>query len=336
MRISAKEPDMAKTGIENIVNNPDQYPIITSSADDANMDFPGTSATDSWPNNTVYDATQGSNYRRIKMCATLVDTMEAYSDPRLGLWAAKVSIPLVVDDNLPDGTDEIIDGKRYLSQDIADEYYAANGVPLDTDPNYVGMPPSWSIAPYIYNLNPYPAQAAYNPHVSWLNDRYQNASGPLLKSRMMTATEVHFILAEAALKGWNVGNAEDHYNAAIQASFEAWGVGGAYDDYMAGKAAFNGTLEEIMIQKWISSWSAAAESWFDYRRTGLPALKAGPTAKRQALPLRFYYMINEIDLNPDNTDIAIENLVPTQYSDPDGNNSAWSKSWLLQGTGEPW
>ena len=337
MRISSKEPDVAQAGIEKIINNPDQYPIITSSADDATMDYPGVSSVDSWPDNTVYDATNGSNYRRIKMCATLVDTMEYFNDPRLGLWAAKVEIPLVVDATLPDGTDKIVDGKRYLSQDIADEYLASNGFPLDTDPDYVGILPSVGpIAPYSYNLNPYPAQAAFNPHVSWLNARYEDASGRLLKSRMMTAAEVHFILAEAALKGWSVGSAEAHYNAAIKASFEAWGIPEDYDDYMAGKAKFNGTLDQLITQKWIASWTAAAESWFDYRRTGFPALKAGMTAKRQALPLRFYYMINEIDLNPVNTETAIQNLQTTQFSGADEGNSAWSKTWLLQGTGEPW
>ena len=43
MRISAKKADVAKAGIEKIVANPSQYPIITSESDDAAMAFPGTS-----------------------------------------------------------------------------------------------------------------------------------------------------------------------------------------------------------------------------------------------------------------------------------------------------
>ncbi|MCK4989201.1 MAG: SusD/RagB family nutrient-binding outer membrane lipoprotein, partial [Bacteroidales bacterium] len=158
---------------------------------------------------------------------------------------------------------------------------------------------------------------------------------PLLLSRMMSASEVHFILSEAALKGWDSGDAETHYNAGVQQSLNAWGVGDYYGDYIAG-APFAG-LEEIMEQKWIASWTAAAEAWFDYRRTGLPALQTGETAKRQALPLRFYYhWDDEITLNPVNAEAAIELLETTSFAAPDSKNSAWSKMWVLQGTGKPY
>jgi len=158
----------------------------------------------------------------------------------------------------------------------------------------------------------------------------------LLQMRMMSASEVHFILSEAALKGWGSGDAETHYNAGVQQSLNAWGVGDFYSDYIAG-APYAG-LEEIIEQKWIASWSAAAESWFDYKRTGLPDLQTGESAKRQALPLRFYYHFDsEISLNPENADAAIQKLEPTEYKGDDvSNNSAWSKTWLLQGTGKPY
>ena len=98
----------------------------------------------------------------------------------------------------------------------------------------------------------------------------------------------------------------------------------------------NGTLEQIIEQKWIASWTAATEAWFDYRRTGLPALKAGPAGKRSELPVRFYYMTNELLLNEQSAQGALEKLEITNYSQADGENSAWSKSWVVQGTGKPW
>ena len=33
---------------------------------------------------------------------------------------------------------------------------------------------------------------------------------------------------------------------------------------------------------------------------------------------------------------AIKKLEASTYNGPDGSNSSWSKSWLLQGTGKPW
>ena len=132
-----------------------------------------------------------------------MESLQEKADPRLSVWANKVQIPLVVDANLPAGTDEIVDGVRYLSPDEVGD------TPVDTDPEYVGLPTSYSQLPSEYNMNPTPGQTSQNPHVSFLNDIYKAPTGPLLKARLLSAAEVHFILAEAALKGWNVGDAKD-------------------------------------------------------------------------------------------------------------------------------
>ena len=154
--------------------------------------------------------------------------------------------------------------------------------------------------------------------------------------RLMSASEVHFILSEAALYGWGPGTPEGHYNAGIQQSMNAWGVGISAGDYIT-EAPYS-DLASIIEQKWIASWSATAESWFDYRRTGLPDFQTGESAKREALPLRFYYHFdNEITLNRENAEEAISRLEPTAFKGSDvSNNSAWSKMWLLQGTGKPY
>lgn len=330
MRLSAKQPDIAKAGIEKIVANAAQYPIITSNAEDATMGFPGNSEADSWPANTVIDAS-GSNYRRIKMCATLVERLQTLKDPRLGIWANKVEIPLVVDPKQPAGTDKIVDGKRILSPD------KVGAALIDTDPEYVGLPPSFSALPSAYNLNPTPGQTSFNPHVSFLNNIYKAAKGPLLRARLISAAEVNFILAEAALKGWAAGVAKDRYEAGVKASMQTWTVGDKYDAYIATPGvAFDNTLKQIIEQKWIASWTAATEAWFDFRRTGLPALKAGPAAKREVLPLRFYYMQDELRINKANAESAVSKLEVTSFSQADKGNSPWSKQWLVQGTGKPW
>ena len=144
-------------------------------------------------------------------------------------------------------------------------------------------------------------------------------------------------MAEAALKGWAVGDAKAHYEAGVKASFDTWGVTGGYAAYVAGKdVAYNGTQKQIIEQKWISSWTAAAEAWFDYRRTGLPELFTGPASIRTVLPVRYYYMLDERNLNKANAEAALVKLETTKYSEADGKNSPWSKPWVLQGTGKPW
>ncbi len=333
MRLSAKEPGIAEEGIRKITSDPDMYPLITKASEDANISFIGSSPSDSWPSNTFFDKDPSGNYMRTKMCATLVDALQDLNDPRLGVWANKIEIPLVLVPGT--GVDEIVNGERHISQDVVDDYETNWNLSVDYDPEYVGIPPSVFAAPQ-YNLNPNLEQGVYNPHASQLNDIYKETAGPLLLMRIISSAEVNFILSEAALYGWATGSPENYYAEGIRQSLRAWGVGSKFDDYITG-APYSG-LESIIEQKWIASWTAAAEAWFDYRRTGLPDLQTGESAKREALPLRFYYHYDsEITLNPENAAAAIDKLEPTEFKGSDvSNNSAWSKIWLLQGTGKPY
>lgn len=333
MRLSVKESAYAEEGIKKITSDSGKYPLITTSGDDANIGYIGAAAGDSWPTNTVYDVSPSGSYMRLKLCSTLVETLQQLTDPRLAVWANKIEIPFVLVSGT--GVDRVVNGKREISQDVADAYLATNGVSIDFDQEYVGIPPGCKIA-QIYNKKPDAGQGTYNPHVSQLNDIYKAAKGDLLQMRLISAAEVNFILAEAAMHGWSPGTPEAHYANGIQQSFNAWGIGNSFNSYI-GKVPYSG-LESIMMQKWIASWSAAVEAWFDWRRTGLPNLQAGEVAKRPALPLRLYYNLNdEIEKNEINANAAIAKLEPTGFLGDEGsNNSAWSKIWVLQGTGKPY
>jgi hypothetical protein len=158
----------------------------------------------------------------------------------------------------------------------------------------------------------------------------------------MSAAEVNFILAEAsAVYGWNAGDAESHYNAAIKASFDTWGLTSNYAVYIAQpEVVFDGTQNQILTQKWIAGWTISAESWFDWRRTGLPELHGVQNLTvAPELPLRLYYPVEELNLNNANVVKAESSLEATQYSNlgKDGaKNSPWSRPWVIQGTGKPW
>lgn len=347
MRLSEKLPDVAKEGIQRITSNPADFPIITSAADDAAMSFPGNSQSDSWPTNVTFDSGDSSTYRRIKMADTFVRVLLELNDPRIGIWANKVKIFLHEDDNFPTGTDKIVDtvvnGEtrkvRYISSDVL----SSRGITvndINQDPNYVGLPTALTL-PQGYNLSPDLNQASRNPHVSWLNDIYQSSKGQLLKSRLISAAEVQFILSEAAVKGWVGIDAETAYKAAIKASLDAWGLSGFYTAYISQPdVQFDGTQKQIITQKWIANWSNATESWFDFRRTGFPELQGvqGHTLA-PVLPVRLYYPLDEQRLNNENLQTAAGKLEVTSYSGFGANgskNSPWSKMWVLQGTGKPW
>jgi hypothetical protein len=334
MRLQAKEPGVAQEGIEKITSDPSTYPLITLASEDATVGYAGNAPANSWPTNTVYSTDPVGEFMRTKLCATLVDVLQDLNDPRLNVWAQDIKTPIVLVGGT--GVDRKVNGNREVSQDIIDEYTEAWGVGVDYDEQFVGIPPSVWAAPQ-YNMNPNLEQGAYNPHVSQLDTLYSRASDPLLQMRLLSAAEVHLILAEAALYSWAPGNPADHYAAGIRESFNAWGVGAAFGEDYLDDAPYTG-LESIIQQKWIASWTAAAEAWFDYRRTGFPNLQTGESAKRTKLPLRFYYHFDdEISRNTLNAETAIQRLEATPFKGSDvSNNSAWSKIWLLQGTGKPY
>lgn len=344
MRVSTKLPDYAKAGIEAIVSNSANYPIFTSNEDDATMDFIGTSNSDAWPANATYDQPKESNFSRIQLCAGFRDVLVDYSDPRLDVWFKKTNVPIKISTKYAPENDVKADGVRYLLPSyVASQGYvvynrntwqaaaAADKTIIDTM-DYAAIPTAVvGYEPYNFNLNPTPVQGGYNDHISELSDTYKDASGDLLKSRLISYAEVCFILAESAKKGWSVGAQKSWYEKGVKASLDTWGVGGDYSDYVATTGvAYTGSLEQIMTQKWIASWTNATEAWCDWRRTGLPALKFGPKGKRDAMPLRFRYDANEKNRNAANYATAISRLVETSFTAQDGKDSPWSKMWLLQ------
>lgn len=352
MRISDKKPDVAKSGIEDIYSS---GIYISDASEDATMAFIGANASNAFPTSLTDD---GTRFRNPKAANTLLDKLAAYNDPRLEVWFEPVRVQWVQDLTLATKMDQFIRRNGVLTNktDIKDEEYrkekATNpGVQYTRHFNpllfaageqqpiagpYVGIPPG-IIGPDYYNFNPTPGQTVENQHVSQLDDKYRALSGNLLKARLMSAAETHFILSEAALKGWAVGSAKTHYENGVRSSLDTWGVVGNFTSYISMPGvAYNGTLAQIMEQKWIASWTSATEAWFDYRRTGLPALQAGPASPEPVLPVRFIYSDDETLRNEENANTAIGRLQTTDYSSLRGANSQWSKPWIIQGTGKPW
>lgn len=343
LRVSSKLSDFSRSGIEEIASNSNTYPVFTSNDDDATMGYIGSSNSDSWPANTTFDSSE-SGFSRIQLGAGLRDVLVELNDPRIAVWFNKVAVPIKVSGKYAPENDVRADGVRYLTP----AYVAANnmviynrntwvadvtaGKVLVDTMEYVGIPTAYLAAePYTYNLNPNPKQGGYNVHVSQLADMYRKEEGDLLKARLISYAEVCFILAEAADKGWAAGSQQSWYEKGIQASLDTWEAGDSYDAYiMNDGVAYDGTLEQILTQKWIANWTVAFESWCDWRRTGYPQLVFGPRGRRNAMPLRFRYDANEKNRNSANYNDAIQNLVETPFTGQDGKDSSWSKYWLLQ------
>ena len=121
------------------------------------------------------------------------------------------------------------------------------------------------------------------------------------------ASEVAFLRAEGALRGWNMGGSpKDLYEAGIRLSFEENNISSGVESYLANTGKVEGykdplkgqsgqtydysgsintavtvawaggdfekSLEQIITQKWIANFPNGMESWSEYRRTGYPKL----------------------------------------------------------------
>lgn len=355
MRISNKIPDLAKTTIEEVYSGGE---YIKLPANDAKMGFAGITPANAWPNNNSNDLDE-SGWRRRKPCTTLLDELTLLNDPRKEVWFQPVHCRWVVDNTLPVKMDEFIrrngaiqngvtalTDKQYRAEIAAGAVFTRHFNPAlfgatEEKPipdEYVGIPPGLENPDFV-NYNPTPGQSVENQHASQMTTEFLKASGTLNVARLSSASEASFILAEAAVKGWSVGSAETHYNNGVRASLESWLIGGEYDDYINNAGvAFDGTVEQVLTQKWIAGFTSALEGWFDWRRTGFPTLAApGPRSAQPVIPVRFIYGNNEKNVNTTNANAAIErNEAPTPYTAVRGKNSQWAKPWLLQGTGKPW
>ena len=342
VRVSNKLPNEAKAAVEAIVAS-GMY--ISSNDQSAIMDYTGGS-NDAWP--LVYD--NETSTTRYQACKTLMDQLNATNDPRRNVWFDPVAVRWVPDP-LVTGFDDGMRIDGVLTSDFIPDWIDYQGRtetftrhynPLQAtfdDAEYVGIPAGiFQSDNQIYNGNPVGGQGRHNIHASMLTPMLMDGvaePGDLLKARLLSAAEVHFTLAEMALDGWNVGDAQEHYEAGIRSSLEDWGVAGAFDDFIQ-EVPFNGTKEQIITQKWVASFFAAAEAWNDYKRTGIPALTVGEGAVAPVPAIRFGYGSDELTKNTDNVNSAIDHLEVSDYSGQLGKDSQYSRQWLLQGTGLPY
>lgn len=119
---------------------------------------------------------------------------------------------------------------------------------------------------------------------------------------IMRAAEVHFIIAEAAFRGWNTGGvtAQQAYESGIATSMAEYGLGdpGAYLDGEG--VAWNNDVDQIYLQKWICLFKNGNEAWAENRRTDVPLLGVAPFSPytgHNRPPLRYPYPVDELNLN---------------------------------------
>jgi len=127
---------------------------------------------------------------------------------------------------------------------------------------------------------------------------------------LLTYSELLFLEAEAAQRGWISGDPATLYTTAIRASMQQYGISdSATNAYLSDtvRVRYNAAagLTQIAYQKWVSLFMQGMEAWTEVRRTGVPTLVPGPNAQLTKIPERLPYADNELVLNKANVEAAV-------------------------------
>lgn len=295
--------------IQSIVNS---LPVFESNDDNAAIRYLSTA-----PNQWGLHTARVGSFDEKRMAQTAELRMKALNDPRLFVYYRPVDNP---------------DTLQFYLGDLA---ALGSGATKFKD-----------FFTSVYNNNPEDIKAYYNlfkglpnglseGNAIDYNGSRQNQSrlGEILRELpdgvhmiLMNYSELEFILAEAAQKGYISGEAETHYLNGVNAAFEFYDITPA-DSYFEQEgvklSADNETaLDQIATQKWMSLFMTGMEGWIDWRRTGKPAIIPGPdNVNNDQVPVRFIYPGEEQALNNDNWKNAVSRL---------GEDDINAKMWLLQ------
>lgn len=262
----SKKSATAYTEMQNMLNNPSKYPLFTDNSDDAALKYLGVNASDSWPGGNLNNKT--TEIDKYKPSKEIVDTLLRLNDPRLSIWFAPVS----------SATGYTVDGNQYVG--------VPNAIP----------------SPYDYNGG--------ETHISKMAAIFYANQNKLLRASMMSYTEQCFILAEVVQAGKVTVSGETAaslYNKGISASLDAYGISSASKATYLAQASvqYNGTLAQLITQKWLANFLKGPEGWFDHRRTGYPVFVTGPLAAIAEIPSRYKYPTNEQAYNLDQYNAAV-------------------------------
>lgn len=163
---------------------------------------------------------------------------------------------------------------------------------------------------------------------------------PALVRPLLSYAEVCFLRSEAAFRGWTSEDAQIWYNNGVRAAMQMYDI--AENDittFIESDGVFNNTLEQIMVQKWLTLYLDGWEAYTEYRRTGYPQLHKWDLeldgikiiradwieVPREYVPGRLPYPESELYFNKDNYTVAVENQ---------GGDSYYQQVWWAKKFGE--
>jgi hypothetical protein len=129
---------------------------------------------------------------------------------------------------------------------------------------------------------------------------------PTSPGYFLSFTQIQFLMAEAAHKGFIGGSAATYYANAITASFADNGVSGAAG-YISSNPYTNDVagLHRIALEEWIALYGQGFEAWTEWRRNKQPMLLPAIDGQYNEVPSRLTYPTTEQSINASNYQAAL-------------------------------
>ena len=301
--------------IQNILNS---RPVFESSDDDASFPYLATA-----PNQNPRHSGRVGGFDEKRMSQKAELRMKAINDPRLLVYFRPVDNPDTLAAYFGDDLPGILAGfgmNRTAWRDFLVTAY-------NNDPE--------SVKQYYNTFKGLPNGLSENNAIIFNGSRQnQSRLGEIIREmpdgvamHYMTYAELQFILAEAATKGYISGDAEEFYLNGINAAMGMYDLTPAASYFTQEAVSFSPdtetALDQIATQKWMALFYNGMEAYFDWRRTGRPAIEPGAdNLNANRVPLRFVYPGAEQALNGDNWKAAVDRI--------GGDDNINAVMWLLQ------
>jgi hypothetical protein len=292
MRLTKADPATAKTFTEKAAAGG----TFTSAADNALVRT--DAANGDTQNSTTGALLVPDDFREVRWSKTLIDYLRASQDPRLGV------IGEIPQPGAANNANQSLTGNTSAAAQI-------------------GLPNGYDLSGGAFDIRKhpqYPGATGSGADVAPLGNYSRPRLNVYLKRNapnfVLTYAETEFLLAEAAVRGWNVGaSAAQHYanglRGALQSLAQIDAAATIEETAITAYVALNplnglsttAALRQINEQYWLETATTFnfIESWLNWKRSGYPELvpvNYPGNVTNATIPRRMIYPATEVSNNP--------------------------------------
>jgi hypothetical protein len=324
-------PELAKSILNEIISNPQKYPVFQSNADNCAIHHDGSNE-----DRSSFFLKEHSAWTSTALVSNvMIERLVTLKDPRLPLYAYPVKKVHTEDNYLKPSNPGSV---KYLGHIYGLTTSDNDATAWNGGDEYGSM-----AGPWFRHLD---------SNWNWTEETKKT---PLF---LATYAELSFLLAEAVTRGIIPGDAKTYYENGVKAAIEQYDATFTSDEYNGAygiqglssetaylqqpQVSWDGERDKLTLiaeQKWIALFNIPFEGYFDHRRTMLPKLSCSELAATYGdgsgtkFPSRADYPASEEQSNA----IGWAKARATGFDIPvtGDNDRTLAKMWLINNTNSP-